>query len=408
MLRAWASGMVCGSLLLPACPALTQELRDVRMADHARFTRLVFELDTPVDYGLEREQAGRVLLVRVDARGEAKTLRSWGPWVKRATVEPLLDITQIRVELRSSGVTVREERLEAPPRIVLDVGAPAAASPTVSEASIAPAPLAELPPSVAPTSPVVASPAAAPRANAPHALRPLPAARNDSAALSKTLPPDVDPERVHDPRAIATQLSDAERMPIPASRPTGNRSDSLLGYGVFIALLLVAALFGIFASRSRRARQRARRAEIAERVLSQRGGRAQSSPAEPSQPVGREVPVQPAPTRDDAPSPTPEPLSLDPPVDVPSTPAGRPQEPDVDRGDAGEIDPRVEALQLRVDALEFALERALEGRERLDAQLVAQAEELRVQRAAIARTQRALRALAQGRGSGHDEEALRG
>ena len=402
--------MLCGSLLLAACPILAQELRDVRMADHPTFTRLVFELDAPVDYGIEREQAGRVLLVRLDAKSEAKILRSWGPWVKRASVEPLLDVTQVRVELRSSGVTLREERLEAPPRIVLDVGAPAPARPAVSETSAAPAPLAETPAPVAPASPVVAPTAAAPQPNAPQALRPHSAARNDSAVLSRTLPPDVDPERVHDPYSIATQLSDAERMPIPAPTPTAKRADSFLGYGVFVALLLVVALLGVFASRSRRAGQRARRAEIAERVLSRAGGRAQSPPAAPLQPVGRDVPAQPASARDDAPIPTPEDLSLDPPVDIPTTPAAedRPQASDLYRGDAGEIDPRVEALQLRVDALEFALERALEGRERLDAQLVAQAEELRVQRAAIARTQRALRSLAQGRGSSQDEEALRG
>ena len=56
-------------------------------------------------------------------------------------------------------------------------------------------------------------------------------------------------------------------------------------------------------------------------------------------------------------------------------------------------DSRLEALSRRVEALEFALERALQGRERLEAQVLAQAEELRVQRAALARTQRAVRSL---------------
>ena len=117
--------------------------------------------------------------------------------------------------------------------------------------------------------------------------------------------PDVDPERIHDPYSIATQLSDAERMPVPVPMPTEDRGNSLLGYGVFAALLLAAALLGVFASRSRRADRMARRAEITRRVLSQAGSRAQSLPAEPLQPAGGDVPVQPAPTRDDAPGSPP-------------------------------------------------------------------------------------------------------
>ena len=407
--RFWAWGLACGWLLLAPCPALAQELRDVRMADHPAFTRLVFELDALVDYGLEREQAGRVLLVRVDAKGQAEILRSWGPWVKRATVEPLLDITQVRVELRDPGVTVREERLEAPPRIVLDVGAPASVPSAAPEAIAAPAPRVDPPSPVPLASPLAPPPSAAPRPKVAQVLPPPAATRSAPAPLSQRLPPDEDPERIHDPYSIATQLSDAERMPVPVPMATEDRGNSLLGYGVFAALLLAAALLGVFVSRSRRADRMARRAEITRRVLSQAGSRAQSLPAEPLQPAGGDVPVQPAPTRGDAPGSPPADLSLDSPIDAPRTDAADapPQESEFYRRDAGEIDPRLEALELRVDALEFALERALEGRERLDAQLVAQAEELRVQRAAIARTQRALRSLAQGRDPGHDEEALR-
>ena len=66
-----------------------------------------------------------------------------------------------------------------------------------------------------------------------------------------------------------------------------------------------------------------------------------------------------------------------------------------------------EELESRVEALEFALERALEGRERLEAQLAAQGEELRVQRAALARTQRAVRALSRSRDLKPDDGVLR-
>ena len=69
---------------------------------------------------------------------------------------------------------------------------------------------------------------------------------------------------------------------------------------------------------------------------------------------------------------------------------------------------QLEALGYRVEALEFALERALEGRERLEAQLVAQGEQLRVQLAALARTQRAVRALSRSHDPRRDDRGLRG
>jgi len=58
--------------------------------------------------------------------------------------------------------------------------------------------------------------------------------------------------------------------------------------------------------------------------------------------------------------------------------------------------PRVEELERRVERLEARLADSLDVRERLERQLAAHTEELRVQRAAIARTQRAVRAAVRG------------
>lgn len=55
---------------------------------------------------------------------------------------------------------------------------------------------------------------------------------------------------------------------------------------------------------------------------------------------------------------------------------------------------RVRTLEQRIATLERRLEDAAESRERIERQVVAQTEELRVQRAAIARTQRVLRSIA--------------
>ena len=59
----------------------------------------------------------------------------------------------------------------------------------------------------------------------------------------------------------------------------------------------------------------------------------------------------------------------------------------------GDIARIVQELQARVGALEGKLDEANEARVRLERQVAAQSEELRVQRAAIARTQRALRSM---------------
>jgi len=67
----------------------------------------------------------------------------------------------------------------------------------------------------------------------------------------------------------------------------------------------------------------------------------------------------------------------------------------------------VRELQSRMAALETKLEEANEARERLERQVAAQSEELRVQRAAIARTQRALRSMSRSDDDKASEPALR-
>ena len=59
----------------------------------------------------------------------------------------------------------------------------------------------------------------------------------------------------------------------------------------------------------------------------------------------------------------------------------------------GEVARMMEGMERRMSQLEARLDEATEAREKLERQVAAQAEELRVQRAAIARTQRALRGM---------------
>ena len=67
----------------------------------------------------------------------------------------------------------------------------------------------------------------------------------------------------------------------------------------------------------------------------------------------------------------------------------------------------VQELMTRLGTLETRLEESNEARERLETQVASQSEELRVQRAAIARTQRALRSLSRTDEDQATEPALR-
>jgi hypothetical protein len=73
----------------------------------------------------------------------------------------------------------------------------------------------------------------------------------------------------------------------------------------------------------------------------------------------------------------------------------------------GDIARIVQELQTRIDSLERNVEEANDARVRLERQVAAQSEELRVQRAAIARTQRALRSMSRSDEDKATEPALK-
>ncbi len=76
-------------------------------------------------------------------------------------------------------------------------------------------------------------------------------------------------------------------------------------------------------------------------------------------------------------------------------------------GGDGDVAQLIQELAGRITSLEARLDEANDGRERLERQVAAQSEELRVQRAAIARTQRALRSLSRTEEDQATEPALR-
>jgi len=94
--------------------------------------------------------------------------------------------------------------------------------------------------------------------------------------------------------------------------------------------------------------------------------------------------------------------------DLPANPASAPVSAAPPGGSAGGgVAQMMEAMERRMGDLESRLEAANEAREKLERQVAAQAEELRVQRAAIARTQRALRGMTRTGDDKATEPALR-
>ncbi|MDE0887266.1 MAG: hypothetical protein OSB70_17220 [Myxococcota bacterium] len=138
--------------------AAAAEIVDVRMGAHKGYVRLVFQLDAPADYKLERGLGGEAMFVSIQARSGPLEMQSPAPPVDSVTVAPSRSGTLARVEFHQSGVQLEEMVLTAPPRIVLDFMEPDPAAAPVA------APVA-----AAATAPVVAAlvPVAKPAPEAP-------------------------------------------------------------------------------------------------------------------------------------------------------------------------------------------------------------------------------------------------
>jgi len=93
--------------------------------------------------------------------------------------------------------------------------------------------------------------------------------------------------------------------------------------------------------------------------------------------------------------------------DLPADRAGAPPSSPAPAAASGDVARVMEELQSRMAQLEAKLDEANDAREKLERQVAAQSEELRVQRAAIARTQRALRSMTRAGEEKATEPALR-
>ena len=139
-----------------ALPARAARVLDVRVGDHPTFTRIVFELDEPAPYRIERLPAPGGIRLTVEASAAAMRLAPTDSLVEEVSIDAGTDRTVANVLLRRPAGQMKERALSHPPRIVIDLmlpkalasappgeaATPSAAQPTQETAEVTPAPIA--------------------------------------------------------------------------------------------------------------------------------------------------------------------------------------------------------------------------------------------------------------------------
>ena len=384
MFQAFVPFLALAVATLAAAAVSAANLTDVRVGVHGDHTRIVLETDGEAPYIVDAGE--KEIIVHVDAAATAEAVTAKSPhliWVK---VEPTQIGADVRLQLKQPA-DVKALVLTSPHRIVLDlyprkiVAAPLPAPELIAEEEPAPTAAAE---PVIPAEPE--APAPAPEEVAAIAEMEQAAAEAEAETppgpgeeIAAETPPD-DAEATEPPapeagtedvaQAPAATDEPAQAPTTPAApAPSGSRFGSPYLLGAAAVALLVVFVF---------LRRRLRSAEVAPRP-----GRREEGPA-PFEPPQRAVAV-------DAPSASGESLfdveseSIGP---LPKADEALPSLRHAGATDAGEDSERRMAL------LERRIEELVDAKDRLERQVAAQTEELRVQRAAIARTQRVLRTVA--------------
>ncbi len=99
----------------------------MRLGRHPAFTRIVFELDAPVGYSLERTAlaaGGSELVVTLDASATDREMSLGKSLVAGVQLSGIGQRSVARIRLSDGGLRIKEMILGSPPRIVLDVLAP--------------------------------------------------------------------------------------------------------------------------------------------------------------------------------------------------------------------------------------------------------------------------------------------
>jgi hypothetical protein len=438
-----ACALAGGLWVSAASVAEAARLADLRIGAHDDFTRVVLELDQPAGYRLVAPRAGGApqLLLFVEAQAAPREIPGKSPLVESVKAEPTAQGVTVRIDLASSDVEVSEMILREPPRIVLDLRAKGSAAPAAAAAEPA-MPVVALPASMAagaergtagasgaPIELSAANVAAASKSAAegsPTDDRPMAEAEGPSMERGTTAAqPEQELAEAPGDGVQAAELAaepvvaeqPAERPPAAAAPPPAPmraappraRSSmwgafwSPMGLAIFGAVVVAV---GFIVARRRRA---AAEDDPLFPVMS--AEHAGMDEEEESAPVGVAEGPRPfarlavenasferLPEASDSPSLPFASTAADAEETASESESESIFEGPAPSGSAAspteESEPvPASALEQRMRGLEERLEQLVHSRERLERQVAAQTEELRVQRAAIARTQRVVRSM---------------
>lgn len=469
-----------GALPILAGPAWSARVVEVRVGQHPTFTRVVFELDAPAGYRVERREVdgGQELVVKLSAASAPRQVKSSSPMVSRVELEQSGAESVARVRLRGASPRMKELILGGPPRIVLDLMLPESKlaakpeAPKVADEALPPKVAAETPkvaekaepPKIAakPEPPKVAEKPELPKVAAKPEPSKVAAKPQPPQVAEKSPPPVASPkvavaptpkpvdapiegvesalegERIVQPKPAPTDAPEpaevASPAPVPAPPPTAAPTPTpkatttslperakaepkgpfglpLSGTDPWTLGLVGAGLALFLAVVVRLLRRHSKPTSLDALELARESGESMESGdvfgtiADAGR--GRTAPMGSYPVAgpglfDDEGSKGESEMD---------TAAELPIERGARRalGSMGsDSDPgALQELERRMAQLESRLDEANEARERLERQVTAQSEELRVQRAAIARTQRALRGMTRVGEEQATEPALR-
>ncbi len=382
--------------------ANAETLTKVRIGNHPDKTRVVFETDGPSAHRIVSSGPSEIV-IRLDADAVPEAIAGNGKPLLWVRIEPRIDGTDVRLQLARS-VDTKEMVLQGPDRIVFDLitGAPAVAA-VVPAPTPAPAP-------IEPEPEVTAEPVFEPEplvelAEAEVAIEPVQSA--DEAFEE----PALDEPAAISPTPTPVEATDrAGTKPAASAPPARSRGPlAILSNPMVMGAAGVVVLLIVFWAARRRSRSSSDEADEADEADEREAGSDMTDPAdETTGSIGAAFAQSEAPEAAEAGSDgsvfdvnEAEVASADDPNDdlpgIPGTPmasvpvaAAAP----LDTSELGdEMAAIVKELERRMVHLETRLEEVVDAKERLERQVSAQTEELRVQRAAIARTQRVLRGI---------------
>src|SRR5262245_24764315 len=121
--RHWLVISAAACLLMSAAPSFAARVTQVRVGNHPTFTRVVFQLDVPAGYRIEKgvDQGVKELVVTLEAASTPRSVRSGSPEVNLVSVQDGTTSTVAHIRLRRDNAGVKELILSNPRRIVIDV-----------------------------------------------------------------------------------------------------------------------------------------------------------------------------------------------------------------------------------------------------------------------------------------------